>query len=184
MSSNGAANIATYQVDDTAPVGFVLSGASVFAGTLETPGWLNQLLFNASDLNVGEHTVVVVFDGNSTVVPFQISYFHITSLTVSEQESLLTQHSHTNHAVEEAVLGTLLSVLLLIAVIAILRHRRKMKQKTELKLLTASPLKHYKSDLITTPFSSKNIIVPSSKLESTAPVVNSGECDLHSDILN
>lgn len=196
---------ATYQLDDSAPVEFPLSGAPTTDGDMTVlGGWNNQRLFNVSNLDVGEHTVVVTSIGASTSGPLAINYFCVTSLTALEQESLgvppLTQSptptstqiliEHSPHAVPiiEAALCAVLPALLLI-VLSIIWYRRKVKHKRELKLSTASPFRSRNSDSITTPFTFRDIILrPSSKLGekvlafSTTPVVNSGEVDFCFDI--
>lgn len=179
-------NTAAYQVDDNPPVAFALWGPAspISIGH-------NQDLFNTPPLNPGEHTVIVAFNGSSIGPPLTISYFYVTSLTTSEQESLgtpnvtsastrqaptptqtqmINTHSsaHT-HTIIGVVLGIMLPVLLL-AALAILWYRRKLKHQTDW-VPTAY------SDLITTPFNPEDLtIVPEKVLTSSiTPVVNSGE---------
>lgn len=78
-------NTAAYQVDDNPPVAFALWGP-----TSPISIGHNQDLFNTPPLNPGEHTVIVAFNGSSIGPPLTISYFYVTSLTTSEQESLGT----------------------------------------------------------------------------------------------
>lgn len=163
---------------------FELSGAPTATGEIPTLNWYNQLLFNTSNLNVGEHTVVVTFNGSSAGPSLGISYFYVTSLTASEQESIQHSHPSPSHTVVEAVLGVVIPVLLLAAMI-LLWHKRKMQGKRVLELATSSSFNHYGSDSITTPLT--NVIIPTGILGekaltlSTAPVVNPGEVDFGFD---
>lgn len=165
-------------------------------GTIPTSVWYNQRLFNTPTLNPGEHTVIVAFNGSSTGPPLAISYFYVTSLTASEQESLGTPNvtsaptkqapnptqtqmfkthssSHTPTIIG-VVLGIMLPVLLL-AALAILWYRRKLTHQNDW-VPTAY------SDLITTPFNPEDHTIVPDKwvrekvlMSSITPVVNSGE---------
>ncbi|KAF9018115.1 hypothetical protein BDP27DRAFT_1378475 [Rhodocollybia butyracea] len=82
-------NTAMYTVDERNPVGFELPGPAT-AASLE-----NQLLFTASNLSAGEHTVVVAFNGTTQGMPLEIGYFLVTSLTAAQQASLSLPSSST-----------------------------------------------------------------------------------------
>lgn len=193
--SSNVSSIATYQIDDRAPVGFDLSGAPATEGEVTTSLWSNQLLFNTSNLAVGEHTVVVAYNGSSAGPPLTIGYFLVTSLTASEQESLgapgnltstptptptvlmSTKHSPTHTVpVIGVALGAVLPTLLLIAM-TMLWYRRKMKHKRELALSATSPF-HFEDMKVPDGKFGENILTL-----STAPVVNPGEVDFSFDVL-
>lgn len=186
MSSSNVSSTATYQIDDNAPVVFELSGAPSLekAGTPGLSYWRNQLLFNISNLDIAEHTAVVTFNGTSTG-PLVISYFYVSSLTASQQKS---QPPHPSHTIEEAALGAVIPILLLI-VMAVLWYQRKIimghKHKRELTLSAVSPFIHYDSESSTTPSAFQDLIVTrlgqKALVLSTTPVINPGEVDLSFD---
>ncbi|KAJ3827364.1 hypothetical protein F5880DRAFT_1241440 [Lentinula raphanica] len=140
-------NTAAYQIDNEEPVTIKLAASSVD----------NQLLFTAGNLSVGEHTLVVAFNGSESGMPFDISYFYLTSLTTAQQASLVsstpdassnttssTSHSNTG-AIVGAVLGSVAAILLLgLGVMFLLKKRRQTR------LQGVTPFEY--SDLITTPF--------------------------------
>ncbi|KAF9256865.1 hypothetical protein L218DRAFT_1006890 [Marasmius fiardii PR-910] len=77
-------NTATYQVDGQPPQSFqLLSG--------HHPS--NQLLFNISSLEAGEHSILVKFTGQADKMPLSIDWFQATSLTAAEQAKLASPSS-------------------------------------------------------------------------------------------
>ncbi|KAE9402385.1 hypothetical protein BT96DRAFT_1017636 [Gymnopus androsaceus JB14] len=83
-------NTASYQIDGSSPVIFQLPEDGMPSNTLN-----NILLFNHSNLSIGEHTLVVTSNGSNTGTPLDINYFLAQSLTTEEQASL-SSHPFTN----------------------------------------------------------------------------------------
>ncbi|KAE9404527.1 hypothetical protein BT96DRAFT_1016329 [Gymnopus androsaceus JB14] len=188
--SSGFAPNATYKVDDLDAVPFPVLASS---GS-------DQLLFTASDLGIGEHTAVINVNGSN--IPFQISYFYVTSLTKAEQASLNSPSSSTpsipsstttatsnpeahhvhskSGVIMGAVLGTAIPIILLTVIMAVVWTRKKSRQRRALRMLAPSPF------ISQTPFTHHSVlprqllgqlalILPTSKKNITA--LTSGEAE-------
>ncbi|KAE9382797.1 hypothetical protein BT96DRAFT_951887 [Gymnopus androsaceus JB14] len=116
---------ATYKVDDLDVVPFSVSSLGV-----------NQLLFTASNLGIGEHKAVIT--GNGTDTAFDISYFYVTSVTKAEQQSLNSSGHLKSGVIMGAVLGTAIPIMLLTVIMAVVWTRRKSRQRA-LRMLAPFP---------------------------------------------
>ncbi|KIK62840.1 hypothetical protein GYMLUDRAFT_242474 [Collybiopsis luxurians FD-317 M1] len=164
-------NTAAYQVDDQAPILIQLTRSPNDNVTLA-----KQLLFTASDLSVGEHTVVVIFNGTQSGMPLDIDYFYIRSLTAAQQESLVSSstssttptststgsafsNSSSAHlslsTIVGAVLGSLVVVILLIVVIMWWRRSKRTEA-------LATPIPFEPQGFITTALTSQDLASASS----------------------
>ncbi|KAF5388960.1 hypothetical protein D9757_005020 [Collybiopsis confluens] len=134
-------NTALYQIDAQDSVTVQLSA-------FEPIG--KQLLFTASDLSVGEHTMVVTFNGTETGMPLDISYFYVQSLTAAQQAPVVSPspipsssgaaaaaHSSLNRGVIlGAVLGTLLPILVIVSATAVWYWSRAKRRMLQQNMLT------------------------------------------------
>ncbi|KIK62832.1 hypothetical protein GYMLUDRAFT_242468 [Collybiopsis luxurians FD-317 M1] len=141
-------NTAAYQIDNQAAVGFQLPGD---IGSLGPVPGLKQLLFTASDLSVGEHTVAVNFSGSQSGPPLAIDYFYVQSLTAAQQASLnstslsssSTTHSsgQLNHRViVGAVLGSVILTMFMVAMIILYRRRLKQRKASPMAVSPFDPV--------------------------------------------
>ncbi|KIK62841.1 hypothetical protein GYMLUDRAFT_242475 [Collybiopsis luxurians FD-317 M1] len=168
--SSPISNTAAYQVDDQAPVMIQLPGYS------DNITLSNQLLFTASDLKVGEHTLVVTFNGSQSGMPLDIDHFYIQSLTAAQQDSLRSSSTSSTSstststgsaisnssghldlgAIVGTVLGSLMTIILLIVVIM---WWRRSKRRTE-PPVTLTPFDS--EGFITTPLTLQDLAFTSS----------------------
>ncbi|KIK50471.1 hypothetical protein GYMLUDRAFT_252970 [Collybiopsis luxurians FD-317 M1] len=79
---NNISNTAAYRVDDQDPIVIQLPGG--IGSTTRS----KQVLFTASNLSIGEHTVQVAFNGSQSGMPLDIDYFYVTSLTAAQRASI------------------------------------------------------------------------------------------------
>ncbi|KIK62795.1 hypothetical protein GYMLUDRAFT_72528 [Collybiopsis luxurians FD-317 M1] len=176
---SNVSNTAAYQVDDHAPVTFQLPGQ--IGSTISS----KQVLFTASDLSVGEHTLVVAFNGSQSGMPLDVDYFYVQSLTSAQQASLSSSSStstsaaststgsasstssgHINSGViAGAVLGSVIPIILVL--LALTWYWRKSRRKKA--LLAVTPFDHLDDhDLITAPLTTEDLASASSnRLEDT-----------------
>ncbi|KAF5388940.1 hypothetical protein D9757_005021 [Collybiopsis confluens] len=178
-------NIASYQVDAQDPVTLQLSASEPI---------YKQLLFTAPDLSVGEHAVVVTFNGSESGMPLDISYFYVQSLTAAQQTSLVSPspvspspissasgaatpgvsaaaaHSSLDHGIIlGAVLGTLLPILVLASAIGY-RSRAK-RQISQQNTITPLVVVSVDRNFSTTGYSNAKSL-SRFKLGTVAPFIN------------
>ncbi|KAE9397722.1 hypothetical protein BT96DRAFT_921287 [Gymnopus androsaceus JB14] len=107
--SSNVSNTAAYQVDEQDPVVFQLPGdpgIGLDIGPDSTPltAVSKEPLFSAASLGIGEHTVLVAFNGSPSGMPLDINYFYVTSLTAAEQASLASPSSPASTSLSPASL--------------------------------------------------------------------------------
>ncbi|KIK66328.1 hypothetical protein GYMLUDRAFT_70013 [Collybiopsis luxurians FD-317 M1] len=148
---SNVSNIAEYQVDNQTPVKIQLPG-----GVSALIPLTNQIIFEASNLSIAEHTVVVTFNGSDSGMPLDVSYFYVQSLTAAQQASLKSFSSgHPNRgAVVGAILGSIIPTIFLI--VAFMLYRRKYRQNKALVSVTPFDPIH-DSGLITTPLTTREL---------------------------
>lgn len=122
----------------------------------------NILLFNHSNLSIGEHTLVVTSNGSNTGTPLDINYFLAQSLTTEEQASLSSHPftnstatpnaptgssiSHSGNANTKVIVGAALgavSSVLLVTTATFLWFRIKSRKKKELLAVKYIPFWGY-----------------------------------------
>ncbi|KAF5388958.1 hypothetical protein D9757_005022 [Collybiopsis confluens] len=151
-------NTASYQVDDHDPVTVQMPGGIGSTTSSKYP------LFTASDLSVGEHTLVLAFNGSKSGMPLDVNYFYVQSPTSAQQASPISPppapSKHSNRGVVlGAVLGSVIPVVLLFVLAAAWFWRRSRRKKAQ-RLIT--PFRQYEHDLVTTPLTNHDIINASS----------------------
>jgi len=119
---------ATYTVDNHSPVTFTLPGLP--NATNGTATQYNQKVFQTTPLPLGNHTLKVVHQGNSSLTPLVLNYLIIQNQTNSATEIISSGHTSKGPPVGAIVGGTIgaVSALVLSTVIyLVVRHRRKRR---------------------------------------------------------
>ncbi|KAF9255275.1 hypothetical protein L218DRAFT_1008754 [Marasmius fiardii PR-910] len=148
-------NTATYQVDSQPPQPFPLLAPPLLAARRLT----NQMLFDTSSLEPGEHSVVVTLTGQAENMPLALDWFQVTSLTAAEQLSLANQSpsTHSHHYPVGAIVGGVIGglIVMVLGIIFLWIWIRRSQRRHRL-LSTSDTISPFQSDEIIKPTTSSS----------------------------
>ena len=119
---------ATYAVDNHSAVTFTLPGLPNANNGTATQ--YNQKVFQTTPLPLGNHTLKVVHQGNSSLTPLVLNYLIIQNQTNPAPEIISSGHTSKGLSVGAIVGGTIGAVLVLVlstVIYLVVRHRRKRR---------------------------------------------------------
>lgn len=119
---------ATYAVDNNSAVTFTLPGLPNANNGTATQ--YNQKVFQTTPLPLGNHTLKVVHQGNSSLTPLVLNYLVIQNQTNSAPETISSVHTSKGPPVGAIVggaIGAVSALVLSIVLFLVIRHRRKRR---------------------------------------------------------